>query len=172
MPKLLVSLPDGSTAVHELVEASISLGRLPENALQIEDASVSSQHAELTLTENGDYLLTDLGSTNGTQLNGRDLAEGEGHPLTAGDRIRFGHIETAYVSENPAEAQAMPEPEEATAVVASSSVRPADFTNASPFQKKDKKKDPVGMAIIALSVLAMLAFAAAVVTINGMKSPL
>lgn len=172
MPKLLVSLPDGSTAVHELVEASISLGRLAENALQIEDASVSSQHAELTLTENGDYLLTDLGSTNGTQLNGRDLAEGEGHPLTAGDRIRFGHIETAYVSENPAEAQAMPEPEEATAVVASSSVRPADFTNASPFQKKDKKKDPVGMAIIALSVLAMLAFAAAVVTINGMKSPL
>ena len=172
MPKLLVSLPDGSTAVHELVEASISVGRLADNALQIEDASVSSQHAELTLTENGDYLLTDLGSTNGTQINGQDVAEGEPRVLSAGDRIRFGHIETAYVSENPAEAQAMPESEEVAAVVASSSVRPADFTNASPFQKKGEKKDPVGMAIIGLSVLAMLVFAAAVATINWMKSPL
>ena len=50
MPKLLVSLSDGSTVVHELAEASISVGRLADNALQIEDASVSSQHAELTLT--------------------------------------------------------------------------------------------------------------------------
>jgi pSer/pThr/pTyr-binding forkhead associated (FHA) protein len=172
MPKLLVSLPDGSTAVHELVEASISVGRLADNALQIEDASVSSQHAELTLTESGDYLLTDLGSTNGTQINGRDVAEGEGHPLSAGDRIRFGHIETAYVSDNSGGAQAMPEPEEVAAVVASSSVRPADFTNASPFQKKGKKKDPTGMAIIGFSVLAMLAFGAAVMMITGMKSPL
>ena len=96
MPKLLVSLPDGSEAVHELVEASISIGRLAENALQIEDASVSSQHAELTLGESGDYFLTDLGSTNGTLLNGRELAEGEAHPLKGGDRVRFGHIETGY----------------------------------------------------------------------------
>lgn len=172
MPKLLVSLSDGSTVVHELAEASISVGRLADNALQIEDASVSSQHAELTLTERGDYLLTDLGSTNGTQLNGRELAEGTAHPLSGGDRIRFGNIETAYASENPADARAMPEPEEVAAVVASSSVRPADFTNASPFQKKGKKKDPIGMAIIGFSVLAMLAFAAAAVMITGMKSPL
>ncbi|MCE9611941.1 MAG: FHA domain-containing protein [Chthoniobacter sp.] len=172
MPKLLVSLPDGSAAVHELVEASITIGRLAENALQIEDASVSSQHAELTLGENGDYSLTDLGSTNGTQLNGQELAEGVAHPLKAGDRVRFGHIETSYASENPAEAQAMPEPEEVAAVVASSSVRPAAFTNASPFQKKDKKKDPAAMAIFALSVVAILVFAAAAVMITGMKSPL
>lgn len=172
MPKLLVSLPDGSEAVHELVEASISIGRLAENALQIEDASVSSQHAELTLGDGGDYSLTDLGSTNGTQLNGRELAEGEAHSLKGGDKVRFGHIETRYDSENPAEAQAMPEPEEVAAVVASSSVRPADFTNASPFQKKGKKKDPVGMAILAFSVVAMLVFAAAVVMITSLKSPL
>lgn len=172
MPKLLVSLPDGSAAVHELVEASISIGRLAENALQIEDASVSSQHAELTLGESGDYFLTDLGSTNGTLLNGRELAEGEAHPLKGGDRVRFGHIETGYESENPAEAQAMPEPEEVAAKVASSSVRPAGFTNASPFQKKGKKKDPVGMAILAFSVVAMLVFAAAVAMITALKSPL
>jgi len=172
MPKLLVSLPDGSEAVHELVEASISIGRLAENALQIEDASVSSQHAELTLGESGDYFLTDLGSTNGTLLNGRELAEGEAHPLKGGDRVRFGHIETGYESENPAEAQAMPEPEEVAAKVASSSVRPAGFTNASPFQKKGKKKDPVGMAILAFSVVAMLVFAAAVAMITALKSPL
>lgn len=172
MPKLLVSLPDGTEVVHELLEATISLGRLADNALQIEDASVSSQHAQLTLGEGGDYILTDLGSTNGTQLNGRELAEGEGHPLSGGDKVRFGHIETTYESENPAEAQAMPEAEEMTAVVAASSVRPADFANASPFQTKKRKKDPLGLAILGLSVLAMLAFAAAVFMISGLKSPL
>lgn len=172
MPILLVSLPDGSQAAHELVEAAITVGRLADNTLQIEDASVSSQHAQLTLGEDGGYILTDLGSTNGTLLNGQELVEGESHPLNPGDRIRFGHIETSYESEHPAETQEMPEPEEVAAVVASSSVRPADFANASPFQTKQKKKDSAGLAILSLSVLAMLAFAAAVVVISGLKSPL
>lgn len=172
MPKLLVTLHDGSEIAHELVEASITVGRLADNALQIEDASVSSQHAQLTLGENGDYILTDLGSTNCTQLNGQELVEGEGHLLSGGDKVRFGHVETIYESENPAEAQAMPEAEELTAVVASSSVRPADFANASPFQTKRKMKDATGLAIFGFSLLAMLAFAAAVVMISSLKSPL
>ena len=84
MPKFTVSLPDGTSATHELVDASITVGRLPDKALQIEDASVSSHHAELTLEEGGDYKLTDIGSTNGTLLNGKELAEGEGQLLQEG----------------------------------------------------------------------------------------
>ena len=171
MPKLLVTLPDGSKVAHELVEATITIGRLADNALQIEDASVSSQHAKFTLGEGGDYILTDLGSTNGTLLNGRELAEGAGQPLKPGDKVSFGHIETSYESENPAEARAMPEAEEAAAVPASSSVRPADFANASPFQTKRKKKDPIGLAILGFAALAMVAFGVAVVLITSLKSP-
>ena len=172
MPKLLVSLPDGSEAVHELAEATITVGRLADNALQIEDASVSSHHAELTLDESGDYIVTDLGSTNGTQLNGREIPEGEGRRMQAGDRIIFGNIEASYESENPAEARAMPAAEGLGTVPASSSMRPKNFANASPFQTKKQKKDPVGKAIIGFSVLAMLVFLGAVAMIFSMKSPL
>ncbi len=172
MPKILVSLPDGTTATHELVDATITVGRLADNALQIEDASVSSHHAELTLGEGGDYVLTDIGSTNGTLLNGKELAEGEGQRLQAGDKVIFGNIETSYESENPAEARAMPAAKQLSAVTASSSVRPKDFANASPFQTKKKKKDPTGMAILGFSVVAMLAFVAAVAMIFSIKSPL
>src|SRR5712675_156424 len=105
MPKFLVTLPDGTTATHELAEATITVGRLADNALQIEDASVSSHHAELTLGEGGDYVLTDIGSTNGTILNGKEMTENEGQRLQAGDKVTFGNIETSYESENPAEAR-------------------------------------------------------------------
>ena len=130
MPKLFVSLPGGITATHELVEASITVGRLHDNTLQIEDASVSSHHAELTLDDSGDYILTDIGSTNGTLFNGKEMPEGEGQRLQAGDKVVFGNIEAKYESENPAEARAMPEAAGLAAVPASSSVRPKDFENA------------------------------------------
>ncbi len=172
MPKILVSLPDGGTATHELAEASITVGRLADNALQIEDASVSSHHAELTLGDGGDYVLTDIGSTNGTRVNGKELAEGEGQRLHGSDKVTFGNIDASYESENPAEARAMPAAKEVAAVTASKSVRPAGFENASPFQTKKKKKDPIGLAILGFSVLAMLAFAASVAMIFSLKSPL
>ncbi len=172
MPKIIVSLPDGSAVTHELVDATISVGRLADNALQIEDASVSSHHAELTLGEGGDYVVTDIGSTNGTLLNGKEMAEGEGKRLQAGDKVTFGNVETSYESENPAEARAMPAAKELAAVTAATSVRPKGFENASPFQTKKKKKDPMGKAILGFAVLAMVAFVAAVAMIFSLKSPL
>ena len=56
MPKLLVTLPDGSEVTHELTEDLVTVGRVSDNTIQIEDASVSSHHAELTL-RGVDYVL-------------------------------------------------------------------------------------------------------------------
>jgi pSer/pThr/pTyr-binding forkhead associated (FHA) protein len=171
MPKLLVSLPDSGDVSHDLTEALITIGRVPDCGLQIEDISVSSSHATLTLAEGGDYLLRDVGSTNGTELNGRAIAPEEDHKLQDGDKITFGKVETSYVSENPAEARPLPEAEEVTAVVASTSKRPADFANASPFSKKKKKKDPIGLVLIITAILAMLAFGGAVASIYNIQPP-
>ena len=171
MPKILISLPDGSKS-HDLHEATITLGRVSDNTLQIEDPSVSSYHAQLTVGEGGDYVLRDLGSTNGTLLNGKEIAEGEDHRLQDGDKVVFGNIETDYVSENPADARPLPQTEEVAAVVADTSARPSDFANASPFQKKKKKRDTVGMAIILAAVVAALAFGGALALIYTIKSPL
>ena len=168
MPKFKITLPDGITAAHDLTDDTITLGRVTDNMIQIDDASVSSHHAELT-REGDDYLLKDLDSTNGTRLNGVSHREGK---LRDGDQITFGNIEVLYESENPADAQPMPEEAEVALKPAARSVRPSNFSNASPFQSKKKKKDPAAVAIIAFAVVGILAFCAAAVAVMSLRSPI
>ena len=175
MPKLQVFLSDGTEPIHELADGEITLGRIEENALQIEEASVSSRHAVLTV-DGDSVVLKDIGSTNGTGRYGAALEPDAEHKLNPGDRIRFGQIEAVFMTDaQPAErseARAMPAESAPVAVAAASSTRPRDFANASPFQKKTKKKDPVAMAIMAFGILSLLVFGAAVFLVLGMKSPL
>ena len=171
MPQLHVSLPDSENANHDLTDSLITIGRISENALQIEDVSVSSRHAQLTLDASGDYILRDLGSTNGTELNGKELEPQTDHRLQDGDKVRFGKIDASYKSENPAEARPLPEAEEVAAVVAETSMRPADFSNASPFQTKKKKKDPTGVAIVAFAVVSVLVFGFVLLQIFSIQAP-
>lgn len=71
---------------------SITIGRKPGNDLVLsDDAEVSSQHAALELLDNGRIVLRDLGSTNGTQLNG--IAIQGTHPLADGDLVTIGCTE-------------------------------------------------------------------------------
>jgi predicted component of type VI protein secretion system len=171
MPQLHVSLPDSGDATHDLSESLITIGRISENTLQIEDASVSSRHAQLSQDDSGDYILRDLGSTNGTMLNGKDLEPETGHRLQNGDKIRFGKVDTSYKSENPADARPLPEAAEVAAVVAETSTRPANFANASPFQTKKKKKDSAGLVLVGLAVVAVLVFGYAISLIYSIQPP-
>ena len=172
MPTLNVTMPDGAAIIHDLTEDIVTVGRVPDNMLQIDDISVSSHHATLTLA-GGEYVLRDIGSTNGTRYNGKDIAPETDHPLKGGDRITFGKIVASYGSDVTAgEALPLPEEEDLELIPAAASIRPADFANASPFQTKKKKKDPTGLAVIAFSILAIIAFGAAVAQIFALKSPL
>jgi pSer/pThr/pTyr-binding forkhead associated (FHA) protein len=171
MPKLTVSLPDGPEAVHDLVEDLITVGRVDDNLIEIADASVSSRHAQLT-KDDGDYVLRDLGSTNGTRVNGRELPEGEDFKLGDGDTVIFGKVNVLYSSEVPAASRPMPVEETVASIPAAASVRPADFSNASPFQTKKKGRDPAGIAIVALSIVALLAAGGVIAMIYQMPSPL
>jgi len=55
---------------------------------------------------------------------------------------------------------------------ATQSVPPSPFAHASPFEQKEKKKDPIGMAILGFAGLAILVFVLAVVSVFGLKNPL
>lgn len=167
MPKLLVTTADGTEVTHELEEPLITIGRLPDNMLQIDDGSVSSHHAQLTLT-GGDYHLKDLNSTNGTRVNGQTFGEWQ---LQNGDHVRFGKVEAVYQSEIPAEPRPLPTETAEASAPAASSQRPADFANASPFKTKKKKKDPLAAAIIGFAILAILAFCGAVAMILSLQPP-
>jgi pSer/pThr/pTyr-binding forkhead associated (FHA) protein len=167
MSKIIVTLPDGTTVSHELTEDVVTIGRLSDNVIQIDDISVSSHHAEITTT-GGHHVLTDLNSTNGTRVNDHSFSAG---PLRDGDRVRFGKIETRYHSEHPDDARPLPEQESVAAAVAESSARPEDFENASPFKTKTKKKDPIAKGIFIFAAVAVLAFIGAVVLIFQLQPP-
>jgi hypothetical protein len=65
------------------------IGRMPACDLVVVDDSVSRRHAMLS-REHGRVVVTDLGSTNGTYLNGRWVTRAEVRP---GDRLQLGLLE-------------------------------------------------------------------------------
>lgn len=168
MPKLHITLPDGSQMDHELTHETVTVGRAPDNTFHLDDASVSSHHAQLSPKDEG-FVLTDLGSTNGTKLNGKPVNAEEDHILSAGDKIQFGSVNAVFDPDSAGEeTQELPEVDEHVLPVAKSSAKPSNFMNASPFQKKAAKKDPVGIAIFALAGIALLATLAVTTMVFGM----
>jgi ubiquitin-protein ligase len=70
-----------------------TIGRAPDNSIQLAYNSVSSHHAELMKTEGG-FILQDLNSTNGTTLNGSPIGQST---LKHGDRVSFGELEAVFM---------------------------------------------------------------------------
>ena len=91
--------------------------------------------------------------------------------LRHGDRVRFGKIEGSYLSSSDDTHQPLPAADAPEALPAAESKRPTNFENASPFQKKTHKKDPVGRAIMIAAIAAVLLFAVAVTFIFLLQPP-
>ena len=77
----------------DLASARVSLGRESHNDITIPDINVSRNHAEITLSPQGAWIITDLGSTNGTYVNGRAIAS---QPLNEGDHISVGTTDLVF----------------------------------------------------------------------------
>lgn len=167
MPQLQIFLSEDNQTTHELAEEAVTVGRLADNTLQIDDASVSSHHAKIQL-EGDRYHLHDFDSTNGTFVNGEQVTDAI---LRHGDEVRFGRIETVFTSHEEAGAsQPLPESSAVVAEVATQSARPENFYSSSPIPKKVVTRDPLGMAIIGVAVIAILSFGAAVYYIFGLPA--
>lgn len=78
--------------MNVLTSASITIGRGADASLRLPDTGVSRRHAQLRRHGDG-YVLVDLGSTNGTLVNGRNVTE---HQLRNGDRIEIGETTLVY----------------------------------------------------------------------------
>lgn len=86
---LVIEVP-GCPPRHYLLNASaIRIGRVEGNAIVVEEDAVSARHCELRRTGSGGYEARDLGSTNGTRLNGEAL-NGDARELHDGDTLLLG----------------------------------------------------------------------------------
>ncbi len=82
----------------DLEKPAVVVGRIAEgNEIQISDDSISRHHAKLMRAGRG-YLVRDLGSANGTSVNGQRVVE---QPLQTGDVVRFGTVEFDYFGPAP-----------------------------------------------------------------------
>ncbi len=79
----------------EFGDCRVLVGRSPTAGLQLEDDSVSLEHAVFELDANG-FGIRDLASTNGVKVNGAEVLGAE---LKHGDRIVLGTCELQYVVE-------------------------------------------------------------------------
>ena len=70
-------------------EKTLTIGRARDCDIVFSDGTVSGRHAQLTFLANGKILLTDLGSTNGTKLAGRDIRS---EFLSPTDVVEFGRM--------------------------------------------------------------------------------
>ena len=90
----------------------LRVGRLEALELVLDDSSVSRYHAEVRATDRG-WRVRDLGSTNGTRLNGVRLGNGQ-WPLRVKDMLQFGEIAVvveAIAEEEPESEPASPVPD-------------------------------------------------------------
>jgi hypothetical protein len=90
MAKLVVLTQSMAGRSCDLASERTTIGRVEENNFQISEPSVSSRHCEILLRGN-DIVVKDLGSTNGTFINGEKIT-GEG-VLKPGQSLRLGNVE-------------------------------------------------------------------------------
>lgn len=99
-----IVLPDGTE--RRLEGNTVRLGRDPVNDLALlGDPKISCAHAELR-DRGGQWIVVDLGSSNGTKVNDRRIDQ---HPLRDGDRIQLGRTTILFTAEedpNPTETDA------------------------------------------------------------------
>jgi predicted component of type VI protein secretion system len=86
MPAAALVLGDGSRVA--IGEDPVAIGRSPESTVKLTDSTVSRNHAQIV--RDGDaWILRDVGSSNGTKVNGTAIAE---HILEDGDEIKIGAV--------------------------------------------------------------------------------
>lgn len=163
--RLTVYFPEDSPTTHEFVGSKLTVGRLGDNEVQLDEGSVSSHHAEIEAGEAG-AVLRDLDSTNGTFLNGEQITGGV--PLHEGDEIYFGGVRTVFMAAAPERTAAVAAPVAAApelAVAAAGTGLPANFVYMSPLPKPVQARDSLGLVAWACAGLGVLAAVYALFTI-------
>ena len=91
-------LVTGDGAKEHVLSAFNTLGRHPDNTVQLLDRIVSKEHCRITRGPAGKYVLRDVGSLNGSFVNGERITE---RTLESGDEISMGNTVLRFVEDGP-----------------------------------------------------------------------
>jgi len=97
MAKLILSMDGLVLKEITLTKERTTIGRKPHNDIQIDNLAVSGEHAVIVTILN-DSFLEDLGSTNGTLVNGSPIKK---HFLQPNDVVELGKYKLKYINEAP-----------------------------------------------------------------------
>lgn len=134
MAKLILSLENSVIREVPLDKERIMIGRKASNEIQIENLAVSGEHACIVTILN-DSFLEDMGSTNGTLVNGNPIKK---HILQNNDVIEIGKYKLKYVAGAPVAGQGASEDFEKTMILRPSArpaVAPKPATEPAPAAK-------------------------------------
>jgi adenylate cyclase len=93
MARFVITDPSNQTQIFEISGSTVSIGRADSNDLVLQQPSVSRSHARVTVLPGDTVLIIDLGSMNGTFVNGQPVQE---HRLADQDRINIGIFELEF----------------------------------------------------------------------------
>lgn len=88
----VLTLDNADKTSFPLFDAEYTIGREPNNGIQVPDSSVSGLHAKVRKTAEG-YMLEDLNSRNGTYVNGERI---QSRLLKSDDKIRLGKVHLVF----------------------------------------------------------------------------
>lgn len=106
--KLILKFKDSVISECPLEQEETSIGRKPDNTIHIDNLAVSGRHARVLKIGNK-AILEDLGSTNGTLVNEKQITK---HVLQHGDQIGIGKHILVFVNIDEKEVPAPPQQEE------------------------------------------------------------
>ena len=119
MPYLVVMDGPQKGRRFAITESPMRIGRVTGNHVVLDSVSVSSNHAEITKSADG-FVLRDLGSTNGTRVNGQRVTE---TPLFRDDAVLLGDLAVSFGGDDaPVRKEPLPLP--ATAKLAATEEAP------------------------------------------------
>jgi pSer/pThr/pTyr-binding forkhead associated (FHA) protein len=119
--------------IYEFAVERNTVGRDANNTLSIPDSSVSQSHCEI-FVYNEDVIVRDLGSSNGTFVNGERLHKQQ-RPLKAGQVVKFGNVEARLEVAAPASADTV-----------------TDMTAIHSFDRNREAPKPLGPTAVATSL--------------------
>ncbi len=157
MPKLVVLTVGFNDRSLEVKPEKTTVGRVEDNQFQLAEPSVSSHHCEIW-AKGDDIIIKDLGSTNGSYVNEKQIEANKEATLRPGQVLRLGQIELRYETGKKQTDQ----PRQTVKIPAGGTGQTLVMSKNSAFTKKDNKTNKIflivgGVLVVAIVILLVIA---------------